>query len=46
MRVSAPSRIGEELHKLHEHDIKLLVDLVVNHTSDEHPWFIEAKKPR
>lgn len=38
----------EELRdKLHEHDIKLLVDLVVNHTSDEHPWFIEArKKPR
>ena len=37
----------EELRdKLHEHDIKLLVDLVVNHTSDEHPWFIEARKSR
>ncbi|MDG6692668.1 alpha-amylase family glycosyl hydrolase, partial [Staphylococcus aureus] len=25
-------------------DIYILMDLVVNHTSDEHPWFIEAKK--
>ncbi|CUQ13859.1 MULTISPECIES: alpha-glucosidase [Hungatella] len=24
--------------------IKLVMDLVVNHTSDEHPWFLEAKK--
>ncbi|MGL5296697.1 MAG: glycoside hydrolase family 13 protein [Culicoidibacterales bacterium] len=27
-----------------ERGIKLLMDLVVNHTSDEHPWFQEAKK--
>lgn len=26
--------------------IKLIMDLVVNHTSDEHPWFIEAKKSK
>lgn len=25
-------------------DIGVLLDLVVNHTSDEHPWFIEARK--
>tara|TARA_R110001583_G_scaffold51161_12_gene159823 strand:+ start:10732 stop:12435 length:1704 start_codon:yes stop_codon:yes gene_type:complete len=24
-------------------DIRILMDLVVNHTSDEHPWFIESK---
>ncbi|MCQ4087136.1 alpha-glucosidase [Saccharibacillus sp. JS10] len=28
---------------LHERGIKLMMDLVVNHTSDEHPWFIESK---
>lgn len=28
----------------HEHGIKLVMDLVVNHTSDEHPWFIESQK--
>ncbi|HEV7182981.1 MAG TPA: alpha-glucosidase [Leifsonia sp.] len=27
---------------LHERGIKLVMDLVVNHTSDEHPWFVES----
>ncbi|UQY45520.1 glycoside hydrolase family 13 protein [Mixta hanseatica] len=27
-------------------DIRILMDLVVNHTSDEHPWFIEARKSK
>ncbi len=26
--------------------IRILMDLVVNHTSDEHPWFVEAKKSK
>lgn len=26
--------------------IKIMMDLVVNHTSDEHPWFIEARKSK
>lgn len=26
--------------------IKIMMDLVVNHTSDEHPWFIEAKQSK
>lgn len=25
-------------------NIKIIMDLVVNHTSDQHPWFLEAKK--
>ncbi|MFA9463604.1 MAG: alpha-glucosidase [Velocimicrobium sp.] len=36
----------ELLSKAHEKDIKVLMDLVVNHTSDEHKWFIESKKSK
>ena len=28
---------------LHERGMKLVMDLVVNHTSDEHPWFVESR---
>jgi len=28
---------------VHERGMKLLMDLVVNHTSDEHPWFVESR---
>lgn len=30
------------LFSLHERDMQLVMDLVINHTSDEHPWFQEA----
>ncbi len=33
----------ELLTKLHENRIRLLLDLVVNHTSDEHKWFVESR---
>jgi len=36
----------ELLTEMHRRGIKLVMDLVVNHTSDEHPWFIEARKSR
>lgn len=26
--------------------IKIVMDLVVNHTSDQHPWFLEARKSK
>lgn len=34
------------LTELHRRDIKLVMDLVINHSSDEHPWFVEAKKSK
>lgn len=37
--------IDELIAALHERGIKLVMDLVVNHTSDEHAWFESARKP-
>jgi oligo-1,6-glucosidase len=34
------------LAKIHERGMKLVMDLVVNHTSDEHPWFLESRSSR
>ena len=31
------------IKKAKQRGIKIVMDLVVNHTSDEHQWFIEAK---
>ena len=31
---------------LHSRGMKLVMDLVVNHTSDEHPWFVESRSSR
>ena len=32
------------LHAARERNIKVIMDLVVNHTSDKHPWFEDARK--
>ncbi|PRY68482.1 oligo-1,6-glucosidase [Glaciihabitans tibetensis] len=34
------------LAEMHARGIKLVMDLVVNHTSDEHPWFVESAASR
>jgi oligo-1,6-glucosidase len=33
------------IEKASEKNIKIIMDLVMNHTSDEHPWFIKSKDP-
>ena len=32
--------------ELHKRDIKLVMDLVANHSSDEHAWFVESRKSK
>ncbi|API91167.1 MULTISPECIES: glycoside hydrolase family 13 protein [Virgibacillus] len=34
------------LAEVHQRGMKLIMDLVINHTSDEHPWFIESRSSR
>lgn len=40
----------EDFHKLlkkvHEKGMKLIIDLVINHTSDEHKWFVESRSSK
>lgn len=36
----------EMLKASHERGIKIMMDLVVNHTSDEHRWFVESRKSK
>lgn len=34
------------LEEVHARGMKLIIDLVINHTSDEHPWFMESRTSR
>lgn len=36
----------ELISKAHDRNLKVVLDLVVNHTSDEHAWFVESRKSR
>lgn len=38
--------MDELIRQAKKRKIRIIMDLVLNHTSDEHPWFIEAKKSR
>ncbi|MHA1775835.1 MAG: alpha-glucosidase [Promethearchaeia archaeon] len=36
----------ELIEQIHVRDMKIVMDMILNHTSDEHPWFLESKKNR
>ena len=38
--------MDELIFKAKEKGIRIIMDMVFNHTSDEHPWFIESKKSK
>ncbi|WP_368503005.1 alpha-glucosidase [Alkalihalophilus sp. As8PL] len=37
------SDFDQLLEAVHSRGMKLIIDLVINHTSDEHPWFLESR---
>ena len=45
-RFGTMADMEELIGKAREHGIYIVMDLVLNHSSDEHKWFIEAKKSR
>lgn len=40
------AQFDELLEQVHQRGMKLILDLVINHTSDEHPWFIESRSSK
>jgi alpha-glucosidase len=36
----------ELLKQAHSRGLRIIMDLVLNHTSDQHPWFVEARKSK
>jgi glycosidase len=36
----------ELVHQAHQRDLKVMIDFVPNHTSDQHPWFQESRSAR
>ena len=36
----------ELIEEVHRRDMKLILDLVPNHTSDQHPWFLESRSSK
>ncbi len=45
-RFGLESDLVELIELCHERNVKLILDLVVNHSSSQHPWFIEFKEAR
>ncbi|SNY93263.1 alpha-glucosidase [Cohaesibacter sp. ES.047] len=36
----------ELIEEAHKHDLKIMFDLIIGHTSEEHPWFLESSSSR
>lgn len=34
------------IKEMHDRDLKVVFDMVLNHTSDQHPWFVESRSSR
>ena len=45
-RLGTLGQFVEVVRTAHDRGIRVIIDLVVNHTSDEHPWFVEASSSR
>ena len=43
-RHGSPGDFAEFMNLANDRGMKVIIDLVINHTSDEHPWFREARK--
>jgi maltose alpha-D-glucosyltransferase / alpha-amylase len=43
-RFGSSGNFVDFMHQAHKRGIKVIIDLVVNHTSNEHPWFLDARK--
>lgn len=41
-----PAVVDSLLSEVHRRDMKIVFDLVLNHTSDQHPWFLESRSSR
>ena len=41
-----PALIDSLISEIHRREMKIVFDLVLNHTSEEHPWFVESRKSR
>lgn len=40
------SNFDKLLKEIHKRDLKMIIDLVPNHTSDQHKWFLESRKSK
>lgn len=36
----------ELIDEIHARDMKIVMDMILNHTSEEHPWFLESRQSR